>query len=168
MYAFDEDRNQALRRWAKGIYYMEAGAEVLIRSGFAAKMDKAGYLEQSDAFGEGRPAGHMAYPNAAGYYMNGGYLSGGESVIMRFAAAMLRQKVDEDDEEPITFPLDEIARLSRGWQALLLAAMSHAGGSHEHYPHPEIVERDGKAVLVTAPRDEKLPPLFPWPESGEA
>ena len=57
-----------------------------------------------------------------------------------------------------------ISGLDRGNAALVLAAISHAAGTHEHREYVPTVLDDGtRLVDLTSPR-LGLGPLYPWPE----
>lgn len=140
----------ALRAWAKGIYPTEAGVELLIRTGLA-------------------DAGPWCQPNRDDpdrWWIDAdritsdtiGVYSGGQQRVLRIAAALL-------GGEPSDLGADAPG-LDREHLALVLAAIAHAGGSHEHsgelQPDPA-----GKWNLNGVRHGfRRLPSLYPWPEEG--
>ena len=139
----------ALRAWAKGIYPIEAGVELLIRTALA---------------GAGAP---WIRPNADvpdRWWVDVdqisadtiGVYSGGQQRVLRIAAALM-------GGEPSNL-YEDVAGLDREHLALVLAAIAHAGGSHEHsgdlQPEPE-----GRWNLNGVRHGfSRLPSLYPWPE----
>ena len=139
----------ALRAWAKGIYPIEAGVELLIRTALA---------------GAGAP---WIRPNADvpdRWWVDVdqisadtiGVYSGGQQRVLRIAAALM-------GGEPSNL-YEDVAGLDREHLALVLAAIAHAGGSHEHsgdlQPDPE-----GRWNLNGVRHGfSRLPSLYPWPE----
>ena len=131
-----------LRAWARGMYSTEAAVEVLIR-----------------AFG-----GRFAEPCWQWIVVDGdrarldadlinddtiGSLSGGEKRMLRLVSALV---------EPRTIDLGEIASgVDRSTLALLLAALAHAGGSHQQV---ELVVGEDRRPMGFA----KLGSLYAWPE----
>lgn len=102
-----------LRAWAKGMYPCEAATELLIRTGWArpglpwVKRDNRPWIDFD------------AIPDAIGAY------SGGEQRILRIAASI------GGDESTVILG-DDVSGLDREHLDLVLAAIAHAGGSHEH------------------------------------
>ena len=137
----DLDVVEGLRSWSRGDYAEEAGVELLVRA-FAGRFidpnwpwirpcDRAGwYWVDTDSI----PA-------------NWGVLSGGERRVLSVAAALIGD-----------LPLDDLgttlAGLDRTNLELVLAAVSHAGGSHQH---SGLADDDGQLRLL------RLPALFGWP-----
>lgn len=139
----------ALRAWAKGIYPTEAAVELLIRSGLSS----AGYpwvqrnLDSPDRWWVDAD---QINADTIGAY------SGGQQRVLRIAAALL-------GAEPVDL-FEDVPGLDREHLALVLAAIAHAGGSHEHsgelQPDPA-----GKWNLNGVRHGfRRLPSLYPWPE----
>jgi hypothetical protein len=147
-----------LRTWAKGIYPLEAGVELLIRSSdgrFAAP----GWPWIAQGAQPGSWWLDVTQMNEDAFVA----LSGGETRSLRVAAALL-------GGEPVDL-YENIAGLDRDHVTLVLAAIAHASGSHEH-SGPPIPDPQGRytanGVRVSL---SKLPSLFPWPDrsgSGDA
>jgi hypothetical protein len=80
-----------------------------------------------------------------------GPLSGGERRVLTVASALL------DGHRKVDHLGDLVAGLDRGSLGLVLAALAHAGGSHEQVDVARVSEE-----LTLAP----LPPLIAWPDAG--
>jgi len=138
--------DDALRRWAEGIYTTEAGVELLIRQGRAI-YERAPWLIETDWAEAGRPR-MVALDVDALLDGTGGY-SGGESRVIRIAASLLGG--------PAVDLSEDLPGLDRTHTALVLAAIAHANGSHEH--SGVRYNDDGRPVGFT-----RLTSLYPWPE----
>lgn len=131
----------ALRRTAKGQYDIEAATELLIRA-FNGRFAASG-KPWVEAGSSGPYIDFEAIPEHTGG------LSGGEYRFLMIAAsigggAMIRLS-------------DTISGIDRAVVDLVLAAIAHASGSHEH---SGIVENgDGTAHIV------RHTTLYPWPEA---
>ena len=107
-----------LRRWARGAYAEEAAVELLVRS-FGGRFCSTGYpwVRRCDRPGwywlDGEPLIHGT-----------GALSGGEQRLLALAGALVSGLA-------ITDLAGLVAGLDRTNQHLVLAALAHAGGSHE-------------------------------------
>ena len=144
--------HEALRRWAKGLYPLEAGVELLIR-GCGGRFANPGqpWVQRGDDPGWWWiDAEQMTEDNYAA-------LSGGETRLLRIAASLLGGP-----------PVDlsgNLAGLDRDHIQFVLAAIAHASGSHEQtgppVPHPQgrYVGRDGVRMSVN-----RLGSLYPWPD----
>ena len=83
--------------------------------------------------------------------------SGGETRVLRIAAALLGGR-------PAHLYRD-IPGLDRDYVQLVLAAIAHASGSHEHSgplvpdPHGRYLAADGARMSISRPGS-----LYPWPE----
>lgn len=141
--------DDALRAWAKGIYPLEAGTELLIRTNLASP---------------GHPWVHRNSDSPNRWWIDADHinndtiavLSGGQQRVLRIAAALLGAK-------PVDLYQD-VPGLDREHLSLVLAAIAHAGGSHDHsgdlQPDPE-----GKWNLDGVRHGvRRLPSLYPWPE----
>jgi hypothetical protein len=136
------DTARGLRAWACGTYNTEAAAEVLIRA-FGGRFADLGWpWIVAD--------GHQAWLDAS--HINDdtiGALSGGEKRVLRLVSALL---------EPRTVDLGDIASgIDRASLGLVLAAVAHAGGSHQHTELQ--VGEDGRPVGFA-----ELGSLYAWPE----
>lgn len=132
--------DEKLRSWAKGMYALEAATELLIRA-FGGRFASPGYpwvLVE-----EGRP-----WIDFEAIADNVGALSGGErSMLLLIASLGGGERVDLSDNLP---------GLDRNNLELVLAAVAHAGGSHQH---SGLVENpDGSHSI----RVQEA--LYPWPK----
>lgn len=145
-----------LRAWANGSYPLEAAVELLIRTGWTRRGDF-----YDDAIeGTGQPGRWWIDFDRVGAALRGERdapwlaASGGELRIMRIANSLAGNGLN-----------DTIPGLDRRNMALVLAALSHANGSHEHsriVPDPDgphVDENTGTRLGI-----ERLGPLYPWPD----
>lgn len=142
------DTHAALRAWAAGMYSTVAGVELLIRA-FDGRLAHSG-LPWIKVEADG-----WAWVDARAAMQEGGALSGGEQRVLRIAASLLHTGIAVSLS-------DVLPGLDREVLSLVLAAVAHAGGSHEH---SELVttERD----LDGQPRQARLVQLgslYPWPK----
>jgi hypothetical protein len=109
-----------LRTWARGSNPVAAGVELLIRA-FNGRFARDGQPWITH-----HPNGTVALDvDALGDHL--GVLSGGERRVLRVVIALI------DDATPRTIDLaDIVAGVDRDNLDLILAALAHAGGSHEH------------------------------------
>ena len=144
-----------LRSWAKGSYTSEAGTELLLRA-FGGRYAAVGnpWIHTSDT-----PAGpHQVNAwidfEALGEHANNGPYSGGERRFLLLAASLA---------ESVPVVLSEVVPgLDRQNLDLVLAAIAHAGGSHQH---SDIHENDDGSMTL---RPGYLDSLHPWPRSLRA
>ena len=119
--------HEALRRWAKGLYPLEAGVELLIRA-----FDGRFANPVQPWVREGDDPGWWWIDVEQMNEDSFGALSGGETRLLRIAASLL-------DGPPVDLSRN-LAGLDRDHFQLVLAAIAHASGSHEHSgpanPHP--------------------------------
>ena len=143
-----------LRAWAKGIYPLEAGVELLVRTS-GGRFASSGMPWIQAGEGPGRwwvDVDQLSEDNLAA-------LSGGEIRILRIAGALLGGR-------PVSLCQD-IPGLDHDHVQLVLAAIAHASGSHEHsgqlVPDPQGRYRaaDGNRMGIS-----RLGSLYPWPEPG--
>lgn len=146
--ALDEQRTEraeiaaGLREWAKGMYALEAAVELLVR------------------FNHGRLLGGMWIERTASRCWfaadmvpeESGYLSGGERRVLMLAASLVEPDTIHADLADIASGVDRDAL------GLVLAAIAHAGGSHEH--SRPVFGLDG-----TYGGSRRLSSLHPWPET---
>lgn len=148
--------HEALRRWAKGIYPLEAGVELLIRA-FDGRFANPAHpwVQQGDDPGWWWiDVGQMTEDNY-------GALSGGETRLLLIAASLL-------DGPPVDLSRN-LAGLDREHAELVLAAISHASGTHEQ-SGPLIPDPQGRYVGRAGVRMsfQRLDGLYPWPSGGLA
>lgn len=137
-----------LRRWAKGSYTYEAATELLLR-GFGGRFARAGqpWVKKE----EGSANVWIDFDSIPDLVEG---LSGGERRFLLLAASLAE-----------SFPVvlgDVVPGLDRGNLALVLAAIAHAGGSHEH--SDVRMNPDGSLSLGSG----YLESLYPWPEETPA
>jgi len=126
------------------VYTTEAAVELLIRAqdGTFASIDRPWIL----------PGDHGYWIDFPASTEQLGGLSGGEQRLLRIAAS-----IGSDDAAPVRLG-DAVSRLDRPTLRLVLAAVAHAGGSHQH--SSLVIDRDGRATII------RQPSLFMW--DGEA
>lgn len=142
--ATDETLHAALRAWARGIYPLEAGVELMCRTNWAQKIDQNGYVSWTEAEDttDGKP---MAYPRV-GDYLRGayGYLSGGERRQALVISSFLGQdRTTDGDEATGAHPwacslYEDLPGVDESFIRLVGTAVFHATGFHERggYPLP--------------------------------
>ena len=137
-----------LRAWAKGLYPLEAAVELLVRYA-AGRFATPGnpWIQSCD-----QPGWWWLDP-APINDDNLAALSGGEQRILRIAASLA-------DGAPVDL-CRALPGLDREGMALVLAAMAHANGSHEH---ADIRVDHERRVGVLHGR---LASLHPWPDRIE-
>lgn len=135
------DRADGLRAWAKGLYPTEAAAELLIRA-LNGRLLNGSWIHATD---------RAMYWFDTEQVDDGGYLSGGEQRVLRIAASLA------DPQYRISLS-DELPGLDRETVQLVLAAVAHANGSHEH---ADIVIDRAAGVAYNRGR---LPSAHPWPQ----
>jgi hypothetical protein len=134
-----------LRAWAKGMYTLEAATELLIRA-FGGVYAEAGQpWIHTDEY-SGKPwIDFEAIPEHIGGS------SSGERSLLLLAASIAA-------DVPVALG-DTVVGLDRNNLQLVLAAIAHAGGSHEHTD----VQTDEDGIIVSF--GSKLPSLYPWPRN---
>lgn len=137
-----EQIEQGLRAWAKGCYPTEAAVELLIRHGHAV-YPGAPWLRELVV----NPP--MVSIDADTLLAESGPWSSGERRIVRIAASLL------DADCPVEL-VDAVSGLDRRNVALVLAAIAHAAGSHEH---SEVTRDDAGRPTGF----QNMPSLYPWP-----
>lgn len=111
--------DDAVRRWAQGVYPVEAGAELLIRQGKAI-FEGAPWLRDIGPEGGQR----MVAIGPETLWMESRSWSGSERRLADVAVSLL-------DSEPMVNLHDAVTGLDPEQLELVLAAISHAAGSHE-------------------------------------
>jgi hypothetical protein len=109
---------EGLRAWAKGLYPCEAAVELTIRysSGWLADERQPWVFRCDNGYYGIDPDKLMA---------NSGAFSGGERRMVAVIVSLL-------DGSDCRMPLSDVSGLDREALDLVLAALAHAGGSHEH------------------------------------
>lgn len=133
-----------LRAWAKGSYPLEAAVELLVR-GFGGRFAHRGnpWIEDADT---DRP-----WVNAEAMTDDElGALSGGEKRFLRIVRSLA-------GGEPVDLN-EDIPGLDRGVLQLVIAAIAHSGGSHQHGSEMTF-DQDGRPVGF----GEAPGTLNPWP-----
>ena len=145
------DVENALLRAALGDYSDEAAILLLITSGhWLPQLQHAGLITlDGNVDGEGLWA-HIAWPDLDGAVRIGTITGSSSERWVLGAAASIA------DGHPVDLG-DLAAGLDRRALTLVLAAIAHAAGSHEH--HRTLRDPDG----VSSPGGG-LPPLIPWPQ----
>lgn len=130
-----------LRAWARGDYAQEAGVELLVRA-FGGRFARVGcpWVKACS-----RPG--WFWLDVSVLLDHTAVCSGGERRVVAVVAGLV-------DGRPVDLG-DVLAGLDRDAVALVLAAMSHAAGTHEQ---AELVHHGGDGI-VFAP----LTALVPWP-----
>lgn len=133
-----EELHTAVRAWAKGIYPLEAGAELLCRTQWAGRLDRGGWVEWSD-----NPRRMYAHPRAGEFLVHAGYLSGGERRQLTVIASFLGQLASDgsttalDDYPPYDLQMYEaLPGVDQSFIRLVQSAVGHAAGLHEHGGNP--------------------------------
>ncbi len=151
MHTDPSETHAGLRAWAKGIYPLEAGVELLIRAcgGRFANASLPWVQPGEDPGWWWIDVAAMNESSLAG-------LSGGEARMVRIAASLL-------GGSPVNL-YDAIPGLDRDHIELLLAAIAHSSGSHEH-SGPLVPDAQGRFVDQDGVRMsfERLGSLYPWP-----
>jgi hypothetical protein len=136
-----------LRRWAKGMYGLEAATELLIRA-FNGKFAAPGnpWIHTSaESAGPGQVNAWIDFESIPDQIVA---FSGGERRFLQLAASLA-------GEVHVVLG-DVVSGLDRGNLDLVLAAIAHAGGSHEH--SGMTLHEDGTPKAFT-----HLTTLYPWP-----
>lgn len=107
------DLQQKIRAWARGMYSIEAGAELLIRSGLIGH-DASPWIHHD---------GDRAWIEAQALVHHSVGRSGGQQRVICLAASLL-------DGRPVNLA-DDVPGLDRKNTRLVFAAVAHAAGSHE-------------------------------------
>lgn len=134
------DITDHLRRWARGMYTTEAATELLIRAhnGIFASIERPWIM----------PTDHAFWIDFAAITEHLGPLSSGEQRLLRIAAS-----IGSDEATPVSLG-DVLSGLDRPTLRLVLAAVAHAGGSHQH--SSLVINRNGGATIT------REPSLFIW------
>lgn len=142
-----------LRAWAKGSYATEAATELLLRA-FGGRYAAPGNpwvhakTTTPEGYTEGPWIDFESIPEEVGV------LSGGERRFLLLAASLA-------ENVPVVLG-DVVPGLDRGNLDLVLAAIAHAGGSHQHSDIS--TNEDGSMTLNPG----YLASLHPWPRALRA
>jgi hypothetical protein len=139
-----------LRAWARGIYPLEAAVELLARV-YGGRLLSGSWVEYG-------PDRDRCWFNVERVGEDAGCLSGGERRLLLVAASLA-----DPDGAPVALG-DALSGLDRDALSLVLAAVAHAGGSHEHSgivvdPAGAFVGEDGVRLA-----SRRLGSLYEWPE----
>lgn len=137
-----------LRLWAKGLYPIEAAIELLVRA-FGGRFAAPGqpWIKPCDQPGWWwLDVTHLVDSEI-------GHLSGGEQRLLRIVASLA-------GGAPVNLA-ENLPGLDRELTDLVLAAVAHANGSHEH-ADVRIDHNRGIAI-----HRGSLPSLHPWPKADE-
>ncbi len=137
----DLDVVEGLRSWARGDYAEEAGVELLVRA-FGGRFADPGWpwIQACD-----RPGWYWV--DAECMPANWGVLSRGERRVLALVAGLIA-------DVPVEQLGLSLSGLDRSNLRLILAAIAHASGSHQH---SGLSDDNGQLRLV------QLPTLFGWP-----
>jgi len=135
------DIENRARAWARGIYPTEAGTELLIRLGGIVRPRAPWLIDGRD----------ITAIDAEVLLEHSGAFSGGQRRAVSFACSLIAG-------EPIDLS-DAVSGVDRRTAELMVAAVAHASGSHEH---SDVQITEGR--LQATP----LPSLHPWPADGSA
>lgn len=136
-----------LRAWAKGSYTLEAATELLLRA-FGGRFAQPGqpWVKQED--GGNVWIDFAAIPG----HVDG--LSGGERRFLLLTGSVA---------DAVSVDLGKVVPgLDRGTLDLLLAAIAHVGGSHQH---SDVRTNDDGSMSV---KPGYLDSLHPWPRTPDA
>jgi hypothetical protein len=125
-----------LRLWARGMYTTEGATELLIRAGNGT------YVTIERPWIKATDRGYSVDFAAITEHL--GALSGGEQRLLRIAAS-----IGSDEATPVRLG-HMLSGLDRPTLRLVLAAVAHAGGSHQHSSLK--IDRDGHATIQGSPR----------------
>jgi hypothetical protein len=141
----------ALREWARGSYPLEAATELLICT------QRGRFVETGTPWVHVEDNGRawIDFDELAGALDEGGPWSGGERRLLILAVSLGADAGLLGSNVP---------GLDRDTLALVVAAVSHAGGSHEHTPPPILWDEDGQPYRN--PHTARPGPLCPWPDTA--
>lgn len=140
-----------LRAWAKGSYPLVAATELLLR-GFGGNFAKPGnpWIHEQTTTPEGYLSRAWIDFASIPEHLDG--LSGGERRFLTIAASL-------GEDVPVVLS-DVLPGLDRKNVRLVLAAVAHAAGSHEH---SDMIDNEDGTMSI-----KRLPSLYPWPEEKQA
>lgn len=136
-----------LRVWARGCYAEEAAVELLVRA-FGGRLAASGCPWVRPG---ARPGRFSLDPDAISKFSRG--LSGAEQRVLAVVAALA-------GNQPVNDLPAVLSGIDRPHLGLILAALAHAGGSHQQ--SDLLFARDGSCTVVG------LPALVGWPGAADA
>ena len=142
-----------LRAWARGMYPTEAATELLLKA-FGGKFAAPGNPWVHTSTEPEGPGQVRAWIDFAAIPEEVGPLSGGERRFLMLAASLA-------EDVPVVLG-DLVSGLDRENLDLVLAAIAHAGGSHQHSDIR--FNEDGSMSLGKGYLDS----LHPWPRTLRA
>ncbi|MGX5717547.1 ATP-binding cassette domain-containing protein [Arthrobacter sp. MAHUQ-56] len=142
-----------LRAWARGMYTTEAATELLLKA-FGGKFAAPGNPWVHTSIEPEGPNQVRAWIDFAAIPEEVGPLSGGERRFLMLAASLA-------EDVPVVLG-DLVSGLDRENLDLVLAAIAHAGGSHQHSDIR--FNEDGSMSLGKGYLDS----LHPWPRTLRA
>ncbi|MCD5342812.1 ABC transporter ATP-binding protein [Arthrobacter sp. AK04] len=142
-----------LRAWARGMYTTEAATELLLKA-FGGKFAAPGNPWVHTSTEPEGPGKVRAWIDFAAIPEEVGPLSGGERRFLMLAASLA-------EDVPVVLG-DLVSGLDRENLDLVLAAIAHAGGSHQHSDIR--FNDDGSLSMVKGYLDS----LHPWPRTLRA
>jgi len=156
---------EALSRGASGMDTAEAAIGLLMAHGvWPARLAAAQFVELSDADEPEEPRYAWVGWRHAVAALDGGTLTGGsgsDNRVLRIPASLSELGVPVDLADAVT-------GLDRHNLALVLGALSHANGSHEHKDYAAKRPADGSPPVVTTDTPMlEVGPVFGWPQRGE-
>ena len=156
---------EALLRGASGMRTAEAFIRLLLAHGvWPVRLAAAEFVELSDEDEPEEPRYAWVGWRHAVAALEAGTLTGGsgsDNRVLRIAASLSELGVPVDLADAVT-------GLDRHNLALVLGALSHANGSHEHKDYAAERPADGSRPVVTADTPMlELGPVFGWPQRGE-
>ena len=156
---------EALLRGASGMDTCEAFIRLLLAHGvWPARLAAADFVELSDEDEPEEPRYAWVGWRYAVAALDAGTLTGGsgsDNRVLRIAASLSELGVPVDLADAVT-------GLDRHNLALVLAALSHANGSHEHKDYAVERQADGSPPVVTTDTPMlELGPVFGWSQRGE-
>lgn len=162
----DSDTAQDLRDWARGIYTIEAAVELLVRfqgGRFARPGEPWIVAPREERRGNMQSRHWLDVNQLTAEATADAALSGGERRILTVAASLA-------GGSPIDLA-DAVSGLDRENLDLVLAAIAHAGGSHEHRVMGTRTFQDtttGERIEREWPTEQAAGSLHPWPPEAEA
>ncbi|MDA8438638.1 MAG: hypothetical protein M0Z51_07235 [Propionibacterium sp.] len=160
-----DEVNAGLRAGAHGSYQDEAAVELLIRHNtWLRRQDFLDQFVSGDLAGIGRA--YVNWVRAVRQTVEW-VMSPAERSVLVIAASLAGHPNPEAPQSAQWTPIPlawTLANLDRRDIALILAAISHATGSHDHVEHLAAnLPNGGTAITTTSPRIT-LGPLFDWPQ----
>lgn len=155
---------EGVRACTRGVYDLEAAAELLIRHD--TWLHRPEFLERCVWTDN---SGFVGIEWEAVVQGAGEWAASPSELAMLAIAASLAGHPRHGTTGPVPLPLGwAIGTLDRHNVALVLAAVSHAAGAHQHVEHLAAVAVDGIVNIMTTTPRLQLGPLYPWPQTVDA